>query len=154
MNTPVMSRLHGPKVQLNAPYAAEVARSDMVRRFGSTAYTDGYQVITTIDSQLQKAANNALRQALVNYDRRHGYRGPIAQASVEEIINQHRLATNPDEDDTPPRCCHRPLHEARILREQGSRARHQRLQLPLHGSQLLPPRRQGDGRFCPPCRLR
>jgi penicillin-binding protein 1A len=99
MNTPMVSRLHGPKIHLDAPYAVELARSDMVRRFGATAYTDGYQAITTIDSELQQAANNALRQALVNYDRRHGYRGPIAQASVTDIVNEYRQTNTTNEDD-------------------------------------------------------
>jgi penicillin-binding protein 1A len=92
MNTPMVSRLHGPKVELKARYAAEMARSDMVRRFGDKAYTDGYQVITTIDSTLQKAANSSLRNALVNYDRRHGYRGPVDQALIEDIISQYQAA--------------------------------------------------------------
>ncbi|MGI9291360.1 MAG: penicillin-binding protein 1A [Gammaproteobacteria bacterium] len=90
MNTPMMSRLHGPKVQLEAPYAAELARSEMVRRYGTAAYTDGYQVITTIDSTLQRASNKALQQALLNYDRRHGYRGPVAQVDPEEVISSYR----------------------------------------------------------------
>jgi penicillin-binding protein 1A len=92
MNTPMMSRLHGPKVELNAAYAAEIARSEMVKRFGDKAYTDGYQVITTIDSTLQSAANSALRNALVNYDHRHGFRGPLEQVSIEEIIKLYLAA--------------------------------------------------------------
>jgi penicillin-binding protein 1A len=90
INTPMMSRLHGPKVQLDAPYVAELARSEMVRRFGPEAYTDGYKAITTIDSRLQRAANTALQQALLNYDRRHGYRGPVAQVIVEELVAAYR----------------------------------------------------------------
>jgi penicillin-binding protein 1A len=92
MNTPMMSRLHGPKVELNAAYAAEIARSEMVKRFGDKAYTDGYQVITTIDSTLQSAANSALRNALVNYDHRHGFRGPLEQVSIEEITKLYLAA--------------------------------------------------------------
>jgi penicillin-binding protein 1A len=105
VNTPMMSRLHGPKVQLNAPYAAELARSEMVRLYGTTAYTDGFQVITTIDSKLQKAANIALQQALLNYDRRHGFRGPVAQIVVDEVIDTYRqnlLAEDEDEDELAP----------------------------------------------------
>jgi len=90
INTPMMSRLHGPKVQLDAPYAAELARSEMVRRYDTAAYTDGYQVITTIDSKLQRAANIALQQALLNYDRRHGYRGPVAQVNLDELIQAYQ----------------------------------------------------------------
>ena len=61
------------------PYLAEMVRSEMLRRFGKAAYTDGYQVITTLDSELQRAATRALRTALLQYDRRHGFRGPVAQ---------------------------------------------------------------------------
>ncbi|MCP3999861.1 MAG: peptidase [Gammaproteobacteria bacterium] len=93
VNTPMMSRLHGPKVELKAPYAAEIARSEMVQRFGEKAYTDGYQVITTIDSRLQKAANSALRNALANYDYRHGYRGPLDQVVLEDIISEYQATT-------------------------------------------------------------
>ena len=99
MDIPMMSRLHGPQIDLEAPYAAELARSEMLRRYGLKAYTEGYQVVTTIDSELQLAANNALRQALVNYDRRHGYRGPIFQTSLEDIIDQYRSDTANSDDD-------------------------------------------------------
>jgi penicillin-binding protein 1A len=92
MNTPMISRLHGPKVELKARYAAEIARSEMVRRFGDKAYTAGYQVITTIDSKLQKAASSSLRNALVNYDRRHGYRGPMDQVVIADIISEYQAA--------------------------------------------------------------
>ena len=51
----------------------------MIRRFGLAAYTAGLKVTTTIDSRLQRAADNALRGALINYDERHGYRGPLAR---------------------------------------------------------------------------
>jgi penicillin-binding protein 1A len=99
LNTPVVSRLHGPQVQIDAAYATEIARAEMIRRYGDKAYTDGYQVITTIDSRLQQSANNALRQALVNYDRRHGYRGPIDQVLVDEIVANYLATLNEAEDE-------------------------------------------------------
>ena len=77
--TPVVSRLHGPQVELRAPYVTEMVRAEMVERFGLDAYTDGYKVVTTIDSRLQRAADSALRTALLEYDRRHGFRGPAAR---------------------------------------------------------------------------
>ena len=45
---------------------------------GADALTDGYKVTTTIDSRLQQAANLAAWRAILEYDRRHGYRGPAA----------------------------------------------------------------------------
>ena len=76
---PVEGRRHGPQQQLHAPYVAEMVRAEMIRRFGLAAYTAGLKVTTTIDSRLQRAADNALRGALINYDERHGYRGPLAR---------------------------------------------------------------------------
>ena len=72
---PVHARVHGQVVDLEAPYVAEMVRNAMVHRFGSAAYTAGYQVYTTIDPARQRAANTALRNDLLAYDRRHGYRG-------------------------------------------------------------------------------
>lgn len=76
---PVESRLHGPAVQVRAPYVAEMVRVDLLERFGPEIYTGGYRVITTVDSRLQDAAVTALRVALVEYDQRHGYRGPVTR---------------------------------------------------------------------------
>ncbi len=72
---PVTAKLHAAKLESEAPYLAEMVRAEMVERFGSGAYTDGYQVQTTLDSHLQGVANRAVRQALQAYDMRHGYRG-------------------------------------------------------------------------------
>ena len=69
---------HGASPELDAPYIAEMARAEMVGRFGSAAYTDGFRVHTTISSDRQMAANQALRDGLIEYDQRHGYRGPEA----------------------------------------------------------------------------
>ena len=79
---PIESRLHGPSVEVDAPYVAEMARAEMLTRYGDAAYTAGYKVYTTIDSRLQRAGTIALRTGLLEYDRRHGYRGPTAKAEV------------------------------------------------------------------------
>jgi penicillin-binding protein 1A len=73
---PLIARRHGPQVQLQAPYVAELVRREMLERFGDDAYTQGYRVTTSIDSRLQRSANAAVRRGLLEYDRRHGYRGP------------------------------------------------------------------------------
>nr|WP_159970052.1 penicillin-binding protein 1A [Pseudomonas sp. 8Z] len=72
----VDARYHVPTPELNAPYIAEMARAEMVGRYGSEAYTEGYNVTTTVPSNLQEIANTALRDGLIAYDQRHGYRGP------------------------------------------------------------------------------
>ncbi|MBM4195845.1 MAG: PBP1A family penicillin-binding protein [Gammaproteobacteria bacterium] len=83
--TPLQARLHGPKVEIEAPYIAEMVRAEMVRRFGDGAYTDGFTVVTTVDSRLQHAANTALATALYEYDRRHGFRGPRERGLLDGI---------------------------------------------------------------------
>jgi penicillin-binding protein 1A len=75
--SPIESKLHGPSVELDAPYIAEMVRAEMVARFGSGATSEGYRVTTTIDSRLQGAADRALRTTLLEYDRRHGFRGAL-----------------------------------------------------------------------------
>ncbi|WP_411021229.1 hypothetical protein, partial [Salmonella sp. ZJJH19_0069] len=65
----------GAEIEVSAPYVAEVARAWMVERYGEEAYTSGMKVYTTVDSKLQRAANQAAIKNLLNYDERHGYRG-------------------------------------------------------------------------------
>ena len=65
---------HGSLADLQAAYAAEMARREMIERYGLNAYTQGLQVITTIDSQLQRAATHAVQTGILEYDWRHGYR--------------------------------------------------------------------------------
>ncbi|RMQ86262.1 hypothetical protein ALP97_04760 [Pseudomonas salomonii] len=73
---PLNASYHVPTPEVNAPYIAEMARAEMVGRYGSEAYTEGFRVTTTIPSNLQEIANNSVRDGLVTYDQRHGYRGP------------------------------------------------------------------------------
>lgn len=60
---------------IEAPYVGEMVRAAMVEAYGANAYTNGLKVYTTIDSKLQIAANEALKNGLINYDRRHGFHG-------------------------------------------------------------------------------
>lgn len=73
---PVGASYHVQTPELTAPYIAEMARAELVGRFGGDAYTEGYRVYTTVRSDLQEDANTALREGLQDYDQRHGYRGP------------------------------------------------------------------------------
>jgi penicillin-binding protein 1A len=74
---PIVARIHGPVVELEAPYVAEMARLEMMERFGDRALTEGMRVTTTVDSRLQNAANAAAWRTILEYERRHGYRGPL-----------------------------------------------------------------------------
>ena len=82
----MQSRLHGAAVELNAPYVAEMVRSEMINRYGERTYTDGYQVVTSLDSRMQVAANYALRNGLLEFTRRRGYRGPIKQVELTDEL--------------------------------------------------------------------
>lgn len=76
-NAPVTATQHITPVEIEANYVAEMARSYMVENYGKAAYTKGYRVYTTINSNNQTAANRALRRGLIAYDQRHGFRGPV-----------------------------------------------------------------------------
>lgn len=63
-------------IQTHAPFVAEMVRQKLVGQYGTEAYEMGLKVHTTINSKAQAAARKALRDGLLDYDRRHGYRGP------------------------------------------------------------------------------
>jgi penicillin-binding protein 1A len=84
-NSPMESRLHGASIEVDAPYLAEMVRSDMQNKYGDAVYTAGYKVYTTLDSRLQSAATVALRTGLLEYDRRHGFRGASAKVDMSNI---------------------------------------------------------------------
>ena len=81
---PVEARDHGIQYDVEAPYVAEMARAEIVSRYGDDAVNQGYRVYTTIDGRLQTAANRAVRIGLIEYDRRRGYRGPLKQLTLDE----------------------------------------------------------------------
>ncbi len=81
---PVSADYHGYNVELNAPYVSEIARKEIIEMVGDAAYTDGYRVYTTIKGELQRSAQTAVQKGLLDYDQRHGYRGPEAQVIESE----------------------------------------------------------------------
>jgi penicillin-binding protein 1A len=93
LEAPIEPRLYGPAIELDAPYVAEMARTDMLRRYGADALVDGYRVYTTIDSRLQSAADTATRRAILEYDRRHGYRGPLETLDAGQLKDSAQVAT-------------------------------------------------------------
>ncbi|QQD18964.1 penicillin-binding protein 1A [Spongiibacter nanhainus] len=84
---PISAKAHPSKLDLDAAYVAEMVRLEMLQRFGRSAYEDGYTVITTVDSKLQRAAQTAVLDGVIEYDSRHGYRGPEAQWQLPEILD-------------------------------------------------------------------
>ena len=89
--SPMESRLHGSSVEAEAPYVAEMVRNEMQAKYGDAVYTAGYKVFTTIDSRLQTAATVALRTGLLEYDRRHGYRGATAKLDLSKLTTKADL---------------------------------------------------------------
>ena len=85
MDYPLLSRLHAPDIELSAPYLAEMVRRELINKYGSDITSRGYRVYTTIDSKMQNAANYAVRDGLLEYDRRHGYRGPLTQLDLDAV---------------------------------------------------------------------
>lgn len=61
---------------LSADYVAEIVRQAMYERYKDDIYSSGLKVYTTIRKSNQDAANRAVLQGIIDYDRRHGYRGP------------------------------------------------------------------------------
>ena len=79
---PMQARAHAPLYDVEGPYVAEMARLELRQRFGPNAESTGYKVYTTIDGRLQTAANRAVRVGLIEYDRRHGWRGPAGHVDL------------------------------------------------------------------------
>jgi penicillin-binding protein 1A len=76
---PIELRRRGPSEVASAPYFTEEVRRELLERYGDkTLYEGGLAVRTSLDPRLEGIAEKSLRDALVAYDRRHGYRGPVA----------------------------------------------------------------------------
>ena len=79
---PMHATVHEPPVQVDAPYVAELVRQEMIARFGGDVVNKGYHVTTTINAELQTAANLAVRDGLLLYDHRHGWHGVEKQVAL------------------------------------------------------------------------
>jgi penicillin-binding protein 1A len=85
---PLVVKGAGREFSVHAEYVAEMVRQMMYAQYREEAYTLGLNVVTTIDSADQDAAYHAVRKGLMDYEHRHGYRGPEAYID---------LPANPDE---------------------------------------------------------
>ena len=76
LEAPLTATYHGLVSEVEAPYVAETIRRFMIQEYGLASYSEGYEVYTSIDSSMQKAANLSLAKGLEEYDQRHGFRKP------------------------------------------------------------------------------
>jgi penicillin-binding protein 1A len=67
---------------LKADYVAEMARAAIYEQYGESAYVSGLRVYTTIRRKDQEAATEGMRHGVLEYDHRHGYRGPEAYITL------------------------------------------------------------------------
>ena len=92
---PLQVRSNRRSFAVAADYVAEMARQAIFERFQEEGYSKGLNVYTTIRAAEQGAADQAVRQGVLDYDRRHGYRGPEGlvelpddQAALENALQQ------------------------------------------------------------------
>jgi penicillin-binding protein 1A len=76
---------------VRADFFAEMVRAQMLERYGESAYSRGLKVYTTLLTEHQRAAYQALRKGVLDYDRRHGYRGPEGYADLARELTDDRL---------------------------------------------------------------
>ena len=75
-SAPVTASFSGISPEVEADYLAEEIRKYIIQNYGLSAYKDGYQVFSTIDSRYQKAARDAVEEGIENYEERHGFEKP------------------------------------------------------------------------------
>ncbi|WP_286263384.1 penicillin-binding protein 1A [Thalassotalea atypica] len=104
-NAPMTGKKHGAEIELDAPYIAEMAHQMMLDKYGKEeAYTGGYKVYLSTPSHLQQAAQQAVINNLLDYDKRHGYRGPIRSIRQElrEYYSSKKSSLTTDELNEAP----------------------------------------------------
>lgn len=103
---PMVMRQSINEFHVRADYFAEMVRAQMFERYGEDAYTHGFKVYTTLLSEHQRAAYDALRKGVLDYDRRHGYRGPEAYVELTGELTDDKLEDAlqdaPDSDEIYP----------------------------------------------------
>ncbi len=74
---------------LAADYVGEIVRQTMYERYQDQIYSSGLKVYTTILKSSQEAANTAIAQGIMEYDLRHGYRGPEGYIATSEMVGEN-----------------------------------------------------------------
>ena len=85
MRSPIETSYHSHPIDVEAPYVAEMVRQQVMEKLGDDVYSKGYEIITTINGNYQKAANVALSRAILEYDQRHNFRKPQKIQTTDNI---------------------------------------------------------------------
>lgn len=88
---PIVPRHGDQEFAVKADFLAEMAREEAYERYGENAYTEGIKVYTTIRSKDQMVAYQAVRRGVMEYDQRHGYRGPEGYADLHSINSEEDM---------------------------------------------------------------
>src|SRR5712671_1861645 len=103
VKAPLRAKRESNEYSLHAEYLAEMVRQALAEHYPDDVYSRGFRVYTTIRKADQEAAYAALRKAVLEYDRRQGYRGPEGYKelppTVEDDDFDELLADHPDSDD-------------------------------------------------------
>ncbi|PRF06600.1 penicillin-binding protein 1A [Burkholderia multivorans] len=89
---PLVVKGAGREYSVHAEYVAEMVRQMMYAQYREETYTRGFNVITTIDSADQQVAYTALRKGIMDYERRHGYRGPEGFIELPSAADEREQA--------------------------------------------------------------
>ncbi len=99
--TPLAMMLKDESDVVSAPFFAEEVRRQLKAQYGDDSlYTGGLAVRTSVDPRLQNIAVKALRNGLMAYDKRHGWRGPVAH--FDEVDNWNEQLISVDEPADMP----------------------------------------------------
>lgn len=87
---------------VSAEYVAEIVREQLYAQYQDDIYSSGIKVYTTIHKASQEAANAAVREGVMDYDLRHGYRGPEKTLDLAALLaeDENALASALDDLDT------------------------------------------------------
>ena len=81
---------------VEAQYFLEDVRKKLIDKYGENKlYKGGLTVKTSLDPRLQKIADNTLKYGLISYDRRHGWRGPLANVDIKDTNLKKDLSNIP-----------------------------------------------------------
>jgi len=113
---PIVPKRGNQEFAVRSDYLAEMVRQVMYDRYQEEAYTQGLSVYTTIRQHDQKVAYDSLRKGVIDYDRRHGYRGPEGyinlRNNVSDELLDEALQEVTDNDDLLPAVAQEVSHKS------------------------------------------